>query len=118
MRLNLKKRFAPYATRTEFSRAMAAYARDKYELDVHHGSIETVPLGPESFDVIAAWGVFTIIRQPVDLLRKLNKALKMGGVLAFNTYYHESLWARVWGCVRIRLHQAEFTFRLEDKTHG
>ena len=59
------------------------------------GSIEEIELEDEAYDVIASWGVMTIIRDPKALIAKIHQALKPGGVWAFNTYDNRSLWGRM-----------------------
>jgi SAM-dependent methyltransferase len=81
----------------EFSNPMAAYARDRWQVDVTAGSIEEVELSPDTYDVIASWGVMTILRDPRAVMAKFHAALKPGGVWAFNTYSRNSLWARLFG---------------------
>ena len=81
----------------EFSNPMAAYARDRWQVPVTAGSIEEVELSPETYDVIASWGVMTILRDPRAVMAKFHAALKPGGVWAFNTYSRNSLWGRVFG---------------------
>jgi predicted TPR repeat methyltransferase len=76
---------------------MAAYARERWEVPVRAGSIEEVELAPEEYDVIASWGVMTILRDPRAAMAKFHAALKPGGVWAFNTYYRRSLWGRLFG---------------------
>ena len=60
-------------------------------------SIEDVDLGDHAYDVIASWGVMTIIQDPIALIRKFHRALKPGGIWAFNTYYRDGMWARLTG---------------------
>jgi SAM-dependent methyltransferase len=81
----------------EFSGPMARYASERWGVPVQAGSIEETDLDPEAFDVIASWGVMTIIRDPKALMAKFHAALKPGGVWAFNTYDNTSLWGRLWG---------------------
>ena len=81
----------------EFSGPMAAYASDRWGVPVTGGSIEEIDLEPETYDVIASWGVMTILRDPKAVMAKFHKALKPGGVWAFNTYYSKSLWGRAFG---------------------
>lgn len=80
----------------EISKPMAEYASQRWGVPVRPESIEDVDLPSCAYDVIAAWGVFTIVRSPKATLAKFYDALKPGGVLAFNTYYNESLWGRLW----------------------
>ena len=81
----------------EFSRPMAEYASRRWDVPVLADSIERTDLPEASLDVVSSWGVFTILRDPVGVLRKFNRALRRGGILALNTYYHDGLWARLWG---------------------
>lgn len=81
----------------ELSNPMAAYARERWQVPVTAGSIEEVELAPEAYDVIASWGVMTILRDPRAVMAKFHAALKPGGVWAFNTYYRRSWWGRLFG---------------------
>jgi hypothetical protein len=76
---------------------MAKYASERWRIPVLAESVEHVELAPEIYDVIASWGVLTILRDPIGIFRKFRRALKPGGVWAFNTYYHDGLWHRVLG---------------------
>ena len=80
----------------EISAPMARWASERWEVPVESASIEKFELPTLAWDVIASWGLFTILRDPRAVLRKFNRALRPGGVLALNTYYNESLWARIW----------------------
>lgn len=81
----------------ELSKPMAAYARDRWQVPVTADSIEEIELEPETYDVIASWGVLTILRDPKSAMAKVHAALKPGGVWAFNTYDNRSLWGRIFG---------------------
>jgi SAM-dependent methyltransferase len=81
----------------EISAPMAAYASKRWDVPVRPASIEEIDLEDESFDVIASWGVMTIIRDPKKLIAKFHAALKPGGVWVFNTYDNRSLWGRMFG---------------------
>ena len=81
----------------EFSNPMAAYAAERWQVPVTAGSIEEVELEDEAYDVIASWGVLTILRDPRAVMAKFHAALKPGGVWAFNTYERRSLWGRLFG---------------------
>ncbi len=80
----------------EISRPMAAYASKRWDVPVQGASIEETDLSPETYDVIASWGVMTIIRDPRAVIEKFHSALKPGGVWAFNTYDNRSLWGRLF----------------------
>ncbi len=81
----------------EFSGPMARYAAERWQVPVTVGSIEEVVLEDEAYDVIASWGVMTIIRDPKAVMATFHAALKPGGVWAFNTYSRRSLWGRLFG---------------------
>jgi SAM-dependent methyltransferase len=81
----------------EFSGPMAEYAADRWEVPVTAGSIEEVELDDGAYDVIASWGVMTVLRDPKTVMAKFHRALKPGGVWAFNTYSNGSLWGRLFG---------------------
>ncbi len=85
------------ASGVEFSGPMARYASERWGIPVIAGSIEETDLDPEGYDVIASWGVLTIIRDPRALIAKFHAALKPGGVWTFNTYDNRSLWGRAFG---------------------
>jgi SAM-dependent methyltransferase len=81
----------------EFSAPMAEYASDRWGVPVTAGSIEEVELDEAAYDVIASWGVMTILRDPRAVMAKFHAALRPGGVWAFNTYNNRSLWGRLFG---------------------
>ncbi len=81
----------------ELSGPMAEYASNRWGVPVTAGSIEEVELDEAAYDVIASWGVMTILRDPRAVIAKFHAALKPGGVWAFNTYDNRSLWGRLFG---------------------
>ena len=85
------------AAGVEISAPMAKYASDRWGVPVRGESIERIELLPEQYDIIASWGVLTILRDPVSAIRKFHRALKPGGIWAFNTYYHDCLWHKLVG---------------------
>jgi SAM-dependent methyltransferase len=85
------------ASGVEMSSPMARYAAARWGVQVTAGSIEETDLEPEAYDVIASWGVMTILRDPHAVMAKFHAALAPGGVWAFNTYDNRSLWGRAFG---------------------
>ena len=81
----------------EYSSPMAAYASKRWDVPVTAGSIEEVELDDTAYDVIASWGLMTILRDPKAVIAKFHRALKPNGVWAFNTYDNRSLWGRMFG---------------------
>lgn len=84
------------ASGIEISAPMAGWATQKWDVPVRSGSIEEVELPENQFDIVASWGVFTILRDPNSVMRNIHRSLRPNGVFAFNTYYSESLWGRLW----------------------
>jgi SAM-dependent methyltransferase len=81
----------------EFSAPMAESASRRWGVPVIPASIELLELPVEGYDVIASWGLMTIVQDPLGLIQKFHRALKPGGIWAFNTYYYDGLWPRVVG---------------------
>lgn len=81
----------------EVSRPMAEYAAGRWDVPVTAASIEEIELDEGAYDVIASWGVMTILRDPKAVMAKFHAALKPGGVWVFNTYDNRSLWGRMFG---------------------
>ncbi len=65
----------------EPNRGYAGYAKAQYGLDVAVGFIDDVELESESYDLITIWHVLEHTEHPGAVLRKLQAALKSGGVL-------------------------------------
>lgn len=102
-------------TGVEFSRVLAAYDEKRWSVNVIPQSVEEIDLPAQAYDIIASWGVMTIIQDPVAYIRKVHRALKPGGVWAFNTYYHDGIWPRLvdkrWDILTVNLSQI-YTRRL------
>ena len=84
-------------TGVEISAPMAEYASKRWSVDVIPESIEQISLPEQEYDVIATWGLMTIIRDPIALIRKFHQSLKPGGIWAFNTYYYDGWWSKLFG---------------------
>jgi len=66
----------------ELSAYAAAYVRDRYRLNVVHGSLESAQLPPSAFDMVHLSHVLEHLLDPVAALRKIGTVLAPGGVLA------------------------------------
>jgi 2-polyprenyl-3-methyl-5-hydroxy-6-metoxy-1,4-benzoquinol methylase len=77
--------------------AYAAEAARRKGLTVHTGSLESVALPLESFDVVTMLDVFEHVPNPGELLDAANRVLKPGGLLALNTVDSASVVARILG---------------------
>jgi SAM-dependent methyltransferase len=59
----------------------AAYAADRFGLDVFCGPVEAAPWPPRSFDVVTLWDVLEHLPDPRGALRRLGDLLAEGGLL-------------------------------------
>lgn len=62
----------------------AAYARDRFGLDVFQGILEEAPLTPQSYNVVTFWDVLEHTFSPAETLRRTATLLEPGGLLAIN----------------------------------
>ena len=72
-----------------------SYARDELGLDARTGTLHTVALDPDSFDVVTAWDVIEHVLDPVEELRAMRRLLRPGGLLVLSTPDIGSRVARV-----------------------
>lgn len=84
-------------TGIEPARWMAAYGREKYQLDIRDGILEPGSFEPHSFDVITLWDVIEHLPQPLETLQIVRSLLKTGGVLLVNYPDIGTLAARTLG---------------------
>ncbi len=83
-------------TGLEPSQWAAEVARSR-GLQVLNGLLAENDLPPESFDVITVWDVIEHFGDPVAEVRRLERLLKPGGLLALSTMDVESGFARLMG---------------------
>lgn len=95
--LNLARQAGMRVQGIEMSPSAAAYARGKYDLEVHCGTIEDAGLAGCSFDIITMWQVLEHLPQPVAALRQAARALRSGGVLLLTVPNFESIEAHFFG---------------------
>ncbi|HUG13436.1 MAG TPA: class I SAM-dependent methyltransferase, partial [Thermomicrobiales bacterium] len=95
--LHLARQQGMSARGVELSESAAAYGRERFGLDIHHGTLETAALSPGSFDVITMWHVLEHLPDPVGALRRCASALAPGGSLLIGTPNFASFEARVFG---------------------
>ncbi len=93
--------------------AACAYARTRFGLDVHCGTLEDAPLLPESFDVVTMWHVLEHLPHPLEGLRRVHQALAPGGLLLIGVPNFASLEAclfgRRWYSLDVPRHLYHFT---------
>lgn len=69
----------------ETSAGDAAFARARFGLNIHHGTIETCPFPPGSFDAVTMWSVIEHIADPLAALRACRRLIHPQGVLSIHT---------------------------------
>lgn len=62
----------------------AAYARERFGLDVFSGDLLQSNLPAQQFDVITMWDVLEHTHRPVAILQEAKRLLKPGGLLIFS----------------------------------
>lgn len=82
-------------TGIEISPLSSAYARDKLHLNVHTGSVESVDLPEESFDVILLLDVLEHLHRPYDTLRRIRSLIAPGGILVVQCPWELFHWEEV-----------------------
>lgn len=82
-------------TGIEISPLSSAYARDQLHLNVHTGSVKSVNLPPESFDVILLLDVLEHLHRPYDTLRHIRSLLAPDGILVVQCPWELFHWEKV-----------------------
>lgn len=82
-------------TGIEISPLSSAYARDELNLNVHTGSVESVNLPAESFDVILLLDVLEHLHRPFDTLRRIRSLLAPGGILVVQCPWELFHWEEI-----------------------
>jgi SAM-dependent methyltransferase len=65
----------------EISGFAVRYAREKLNLEVHHGSLESAGYPSGFFDIVTLWYVLEHVEDPFELLREVRRVLRPCGVL-------------------------------------
>nr|MBC7244123.1 class I SAM-dependent methyltransferase [Chloroflexota bacterium] len=82
---------------SEVSTFAAQYARDRFGLDVHEGSLRELHFAAETFDVVTMWDVIEHVADPMGDLREVWRILRKGGLLSLITPDCSSPIARLLG---------------------
>ncbi len=86
----------------EVSPLASAYARDRFGLSVHGGTVEEARLREGSFDAVLLLDVLEHLHRPFDTLRRIAGLLRPGGILVTQcpwelTHWEEALQAVLRG---------------------
>jgi len=63
------------------------FAKERFGIDVEHGSIESIDLGDKKFDCIHMSHVLEHLYDPIDSVKKLLASLRPGGLLIIEVPY-------------------------------
>ncbi len=81
----------------EIDSSAAAYAVQRFHLDVFNGQIEDAPWPAGSFDVITLWDVLEHLPDPGSALHRLRGLLSQQGLLIVSVPNLDSFDARIFG---------------------
>ncbi len=95
--LHLAHEAGLYVRGIELSDSAVEYARARYGLDVHHGTLKNAELPDESFDIVTMWHVLEHLPNPVEALRRVARVLRPGGLLLLGVPNIDSIEARIFG---------------------
>jgi SAM-dependent methyltransferase len=84
----------------ELSAQAVRHAREGWGLDVQATSLEEAELAPNSLDLVTLWNVLEHLPDPKGALRRIERALRPGGVVVFAVpnfqSYDRQLFGRYW----------------------
>jgi len=83
--LALARRMGWLPSGVEVSAGDVAFARSRFGLIVHHGTVETCPFEPGSFGAVTMWSVIEHIADPISALRACHALLRPGGAISVHT---------------------------------
>jgi len=78
----------------EMSADSAEIARRKRGLEVEQGTLADSSYAAGSFDVVTAWDVIEHVTDPVDSMARMNRLLKMDGIVALSTPNVDGIFPR------------------------
>lgn len=81
----------------EFSKEAVEFAKNKLKLNVKRSDISKIQLRKNYYNLITMFDVIEHISDPKAVLKKINKALKLGGLLVITTPDVGSVLARFMG---------------------
>jgi len=90
--LNLAQNDGWQVNGVEIAPSAAAYAREKFSLDVYEGTVEGYQARDDSFDVVTMWDVIEHIQNPEESLSAIKRKIKSGGLLVIKTPDERSLF--------------------------
>lgn len=99
----------------EISQDAAEHAR-KLGINVYCGDLISAPYSNDTFDVVRLWSVLEHLHNPIEVLEKIQKILKPGGLVTFQVPNIDSLASRVYGANWTGLHLPNHLIHFTPKT--
>jgi len=78
-------------TGVDISEFASRYAREHFQLDARHGTLESLHIEPGSFDAVTMWDMIEHVPNPIEELRRAREVLTCGGYVLLNTPNENSL---------------------------
>lgn len=88
-------------TGIEMKGSAAAYARERFGLEVVDGTLEQASLPAHTFDVITFWDVLEHTHDPLAALRQAHSLLRPGGIVVATVPNYHSLDRKLFGAAWI-----------------
>jgi SAM-dependent methyltransferase len=114
--LSIAKEEGWSCTGVEVSPAMAAFARERYGLDVRLGSLLEQGFSPATFDLVTFWDVIEHLPDPAAALREARRLLAPGGLVLVETQNVGSAFARLLGRRWQHYKHAEHLYHFDPAT--
>lgn len=93
----LKNNFECDAMGIDFDEQSVRYCRERLNINVLHGGIDTLKTLVQTFDLVTMWHFFEHEFDPSHALEKINPCLKQDGVLVIKVPNAESLENTIFG---------------------
>ncbi len=96
----------------------ARYARNRMGLDVKTGTLETVDLPKNYYDVVTAWDVIEHVLDPLQFIEQAHGLLRKEGLLVLGTPNSVSLAAQLKRRAWVHIRPPEHLFYFNPKSLG
>jgi SAM-dependent methyltransferase len=81
----------------DLSSRFAAFARNRYDLNIDVGYVEEFAMPRSHYDVICSFGGIACWRDPIQALANIREALKLDGIFVMNHFDIDSLPGKILG---------------------
>lgn len=116
--LNVAREHFDEVTGVEINPEAAAYARERFGLDVRQGDFLAQDLPEGHYDAVVCWATLEHLPAPHRYIEKISRLLKPGGVFAFTTIDIEALLPRLRGAKWRQIHPPTHVSYYSKKTLG